>query len=612
VFVVLHGLLVVTCGDQTYEIPQHASITIAAQTVSQYILFGAHEIVPTLLFFTKYDVPPPSGGTSPSSLVVPFDTKQYAATRKKQRAYVQRVRDTFIDAERSLLRLIDFDKEKKKVEAEGHDVLLHTQLEEMALRESYNRTFYCTMESSEFVDIGTQQRRDRLVPWCTLSCNFCCQTKDEWELQVHNLYDEQQRALGTVVLATHADLLTVFVAEREVIALQEKFDLRVLAHQASERNVCIDVETAERAALRQEQTIERRDLVQRVDLFNVAAKTFQESANLAVREYEVHRTMLDVCLRESKIQKRQFELLEQEETCMRQRMSTQEDMTRTSTRSKLAQATGRTKLREQELDFESVLNERNKLRTECAAHEQRIVDASMQELVKAQQELEEEYELLKRLKKSKTDTTPALCAKCGGLAPDALLHRTTDCPKRPAECKLCKKVFYASEVDAHQGNVCPQRPLECEKCHSYYKAFYWEEHIANCILIASARELLSKCLPTISIQIGDTTHDGGAVVKHVDPGSEMERKGLVPGDALLSVGGKPTPNKKEAEAILNAVAIGSTLEIFVMSMEGTRFSLTWIVQTIVPLDKYKACSQMATKDAQHQTKPPPKKKAPKK
>jgi len=595
VYVVLSGgPLTVDDGETEPDlIPVHSSVTIGTRCV---LSAEGPQSVPTLLFFTRYDAP-----VAP----VPLEL------RKRQKAYVQRVRDSFIDAERAVFRLIDFCSEKHKVDQYYTQRTLEIWVEENILVEPMARSLIEKNETIAFKELQKSRHRDRLAPWCTLSCNFCCQTKDAWELQVYKLYNEQQHALSHVVATFHEDLLLVFEEEMHVIHLLKNLNEELLRQHETERRMAFSLESSARSVVSQEEIFALVVIKERLDLFSVAARSSAVMAELGHKEYNVHRTNLDITLREAKLQKRQVELVEGEENVGRQRLSTQDDIWWSSWKTKLANLSTRILLKEQEAAFAGILSERNSLRNEKAVEDKARAEAAEKAALRAQAELIEEFEFLKKLKKGKTENLAPVCDKCEGSYTDALLHRMNECPKRPGECKLCKKIFFAVDLQFHQETTCPQRPVECEMCHNFYRAFYIEEHKQNCGMLAEATALLTKCTPEVSIGVGDDLRDGGVVIKTVTPGSEMERKGVVPGDALLAVGGSTTTTRKAVESIFQTLTVGAVMEICIVSSDGTRFGLTWVVQTATcSLERFKQCTALTQKDQQHQTKPPPKKKKP--
>eukprot|EP00759_Apiculatamorpha_spiralis_P034361 PhF_6_TR35413/c0_g1_i1/m.51543 len=558
------------------------------------------------LFFTKFTML--AGGAAPPS---PFDTPRQITIRKNQRAYVNRIRHAFAEAERNALRLIDYPKEKEKLLA----AYTHSagELNASQWTEEYEplmRTCVVEEESMWFEEIKRKRFRDRLIPWCTLSCSYCCQTKDEWETQARAIFDQQQSSVGAIYLSFHEDYFSIFEESRHLIDVMRSMHTQLIQLNKKALLECEEIERRERALLFDHETYDRIVMKQQVDVYSLACHHKLHTINLAEREYNVHRTWIDVTLRETKIQKRQLEFVELDETCSRQRLCTQEDALRTTFKSKMGSLLVRTQFKEQEEQFSSTTAERDALRKEVQREEKRRIDEAREAAEKLQSELMEEFNLLKKIKKGKVELPPPPCPRCGGVVSgDLLQHRSTDCPKRPVECKLCKGVYYATELETHVTLSCTHRPLQCERCSVYYKAAYHPDHSNECANIQRARDVIAQCVPVVPFTLLDKTRDNGTVIGEVTAGSEMERRGLVAGDALLALNQVPTPSKKDVEAFLGKVAVGDNVTITLMSEEGTQFGSVWVVQTTVPLEVYRQCVSTVTNDTQQQTKAPPKKKA---
>eukprot|EP00760_Papus_ankaliazontas_P007681 PhM_4_TR13455/c0_g1_i1/m.51031 len=549
------------------------------------------------------------------------DMDSLRVQRQKQAAYVNKIRGMFIEAERTMSRNYEVEEAIEVLEVDEEPI---ARINNVCFDELFEFEQICVEDVIEREEIGFRaiqhiRTRDQLVPWCTLACNFCCQTKEDWRRLTNAHHEEQQRSLALQHCAVHEDLSLLFEVNRETLLISEFVDTQVIRKKMLERNTYLHSENSARSIVVEEEERGRHHIERQVELYKLSITSATMNYEVERREYEVHRMHLDLALREVKLHKRLLEVVELEEASMRQRLATQEDLVRSAAKSKLAAVTMRCHIQEREKEFAAIVTARDALRAEVEAHEERIAAIEIEKQQKMQSDLQQEFDLLKKCKKATAATAlpPPLCIRCLEPFTDPVVHRTTECTQRPIECKMCKQIYPAADIEAHVESTCSQRPVECPTCHVYYRAFYVDEHISKCEIIARARGELADCHPTIPFEIktsetgnpGEEERDGGTVIESVTRNSVVDRKGVVAGDSILSIGGRATPTRLETMNILIGVGIGQALEILVLSGEGTRIGFSWVVQTSVPLDKYNSMLGMVTQDNLQQLKPPSKKRS---
>jgi hypothetical protein len=455
--------------------------------------------------------------------------------------------------------------------------------------ESAYRAVLAAHEQQQRAAVVNAYAASHLAPWCTRGCRYCCATRqewDRWESRVH-------LRLCRIAAAAEAACRTAFEdCEAQVrTALADELRAKVAAgrvHQL-ELELLHATERTQRAAVEDEAATTREISV------NMPCSTLRATGELAIAKLEAYDKYMQVLnmtdalnLQEGRVQRQLLHLTLEREAAARNSIVQVEELKRARTAARSEQHRLHAMRQVIEDQIAAVTHDRDALQrwkdSELAARASSDEAAS----AAAQAALMAELREIRRIRKAGGDKTGALppCPRCKRSDfKDYALHRTTDCPERPAMCTKCDAVMALSELDAAHRAVCPQRTVACAQCGNFYRAEYiGARHAFECAAVAAAREALATPpyapVPVLTFAVGAAAVTPSAAAAHVGSGGGR-------GGGAAANGGGSSLSSRSGKGSKAAAPVGCAASVDVRAFADPRGCPSDVCGAAAPFHVYR-------------------------